>query len=249
MSNTDSIKVESRPSAWLPLILILVALAGFLGTTYWTQNREFAALNQTLEDTKKSLVSQITEQNDLLNKRYMAMMKLSQEVSVHETVLNEVQHTIKIQKVTHENKLAELKSDLKLVKDEGAAVVAVLDKRVDGLVVKSKAHSNSVDQIQNSLDEKLSEKDKLLSRLETDIKNLTVLVNNQAAEIRSLRGALAAKGIPTPDLRTAQSQAKSPSEGMNSSSPRTVDEAATTQTTIQQAVLPHTNRYSWNDFK
>ena len=248
MSQVDAEKVESRPSAWLPLILILVALAGFLGTTYWTQNREFAALNQTLEDTRKSLVAQITEQNDLLNKRYMAMMKLSQEVSVHETVLNQVQHSIRMQKTTHDSQIAELQSNLKVVKDEGAAVVSVLDKRVDGLVNKTQTQMTTVEGIQRTLDEKLLEKDKLLSKLESDLKHLKSLVNNQATEIRNLRGALAAQGIsaPSPSTRTAYNNT-TPNEMTNTNVPQTVEEPSNTN--IKQSNLPHTNRYSWNDFK
>ncbi|MEM9398824.1 MAG: hypothetical protein AAF984_01330 [Verrucomicrobiota bacterium] len=231
-----------KPSAWLPLLLIFIALAGFLGTTYWTQNREFEQLNRSLTETRNSLLDQITEQNDLLNKRYMSLMKISQEVSVHETVLNEVQQKIRTQKTDIDTQIAKMDSSVRMMRDEQAAVVSVLDQRVDTLTRKTEQQNKTLQNIKLAVNDNVEGKNEQLTKLEKELRDLRVLVNSQAREIRTLKSNVATSGYNS----TATTASTTPTL-----SPTTSESTQKTETTSNYVPDQSSNRirYSWNDIK
>lgn len=197
-------KLAQKPSTWLPLVLIIVALAGFLGTSYWNQKREFANLSKTLSDTHQSLSSQLKDQNEQQNKHYMSFMKLSQEVAVQQTKINEIQNKVKLHKDLQDSMLTKMEKKFTVHKSEHSTVFSALDERLLKLKTYGNQQQEKLTTLEKSLKSDLSSNSEELASLQQELKTLKLLVQSQAQQLRTLKPA-SSYSAPSPPQETTTS--------------------------------------------
>lgn len=181
---------STKPSTWLPLLFIALALTGFLGTSYWHQKQEFSSLQRNLSDARETLSGQLKEQNKVQNERFMAFMKLSQEVAVQDTRLAEIQNKVQLHKNVQDNQILELDTAIKVQKQEQTAVFSALDTRFDEIKKTESQQTKKLNHLELKLEETQKGNGPDVSKLQRDLDTLKRLVETQAKEIKRMRSAL-----------------------------------------------------------
>lgn len=110
--------MNGKLRAMIPLVVILIALAGFVVTSSWQQQRDLKGIKKEVEKTKKDLVSQIAAQGEQLALREVSIRTLSKDLVEQERKLKAFKEIIQLERNENKKERLEVKKRAKVFAGE-----------------------------------------------------------------------------------------------------------------------------------
>lgn len=177
---------NGKAKAIVPLILIIVALTGFVVTSSWQQQKTIKDLRTQLENARKNLGSQINAQAEQIAMRERSILALSEDL------LDQNQHLKELEKM-----LDLEKEILKKEREESMEKVSLLSEKVSQQEQRMDVASKKLKSVDSWNKEMRSYK----AKLEQQILELKGLVSEQERQILLFReDVLLRKTLETGDL-------------------------------------------------
>ena len=114
---------DPQSSLKIPLILVVLGLIGYVGTSYYTQRQEFASVRLDLESARKGLSENLNILQQQSEQRYASLQKLTQDFEAIQKQLTEIDQAAQAEKKERAQLLLSQQESITLLKGQQAALV------------------------------------------------------------------------------------------------------------------------------
>ncbi|MES2308121.1 MAG: hypothetical protein V4507_04605 [Verrucomicrobiota bacterium] len=175
----------------IPLILVILGLIGYVGTSYWTHRQEISAIRTDFETTRKSLSENLTVLQQQSDQRYAALQKLSQDYDSLQKKVSEIDQVTQTEKSERVQLLLAQQESISQLKEQQLGLVKNL-AQAEMEIKESK--EVQAEMIPTALETR---------KLQQQIDSLKQLLDSQSARITNLQEQISTRNsMPTQSVPT-----------------------------------------------